>query len=53
MSNKTRNIIKVVAVVMVLLVVMMHMGWLVGFIAPYYRFWLVVIAFGLVLVTGR
>jgi hypothetical protein len=53
MSNKTRNIIKVIAVVIVLVVVMMHMGWLVGFIQPYYRFWLVVIAFGLVLITSR
>ena len=53
MSNKTRSILKGAAVVLVLLAVLMHMGWVVIPAISIYRFWLVVIAFGLLLGASR
>lgn len=53
MSNKTRSIIKGTAVVLVLLMVMMQLGWLVIPAISAYRFWIVVIAFGLLLISSK
>ncbi|WKZ60728.1 MAG: hypothetical protein QY309_04435 [Cyclobacteriaceae bacterium] len=53
MSNKTRNIIKGIAVLLVLLAVMMQMQWVLIPALAVYKFWMVVIAFALVLITSR
>jgi hypothetical protein len=53
MSNKTRSIVKGIAVLLVLLAVMMQMGWVAIPALAAYKFWLVVIAFGMVLITSR
>jgi putative Mn2+ efflux pump MntP len=53
MSNKTRSILKAAAVILVLLAVMMHIGWIsIAFIGAY-KFWMVIIAFGLLLIGSR
>ncbi len=53
MSNRTRSIVKGIAVLLVLLTVMMQMQWVVVPALVAYKFWLVVIAFGLVLVAAK
>jgi hypothetical protein len=53
MSNKTRSILKGIAVVLVLLAVLMHMGTVSIPALAVYRFWIVVISFGVVLITSR
>ena len=53
MSNKTRSVLKGVAVVMVLLAVVMHIGWVIIPAIAVYRFWIVVIAFGLLLISSK
>lgn len=53
MSNKTRNIIKGIAVLFVLLAVMMQMQWVLIPALAVYKFWMVVIAFALTLITSR
>lgn len=53
MSNKTRSILKAIAVILVLLMVMMQVGWIaIPIIAPY-KFWITVIAFGTLLVASK
>ncbi|HEX5169062.1 MAG TPA: hypothetical protein VFW11_07795 [Cyclobacteriaceae bacterium] len=53
MSNKTRSILKAVAVVFVILAVAIRLGWISIPAINVYSFWIVVIAFGVVLITGR
>ncbi len=53
MSNRTRSIVKGIAVLVVLLAVMMQMQWVVIPALVAYKFWMVVIAFGLVLIGSR
>ncbi|MBX2966056.1 MAG: hypothetical protein KF845_07915 [Cyclobacteriaceae bacterium] len=53
MSNKTRNIIKGIAVLLVLLAVMMQMQWVLIPALVAYKFWMVVIAFALTLIASR
>lgn len=53
MSNKTRSVLKGVAVIMVLLAVVMHIGWVMIPAIAVYRFWIVVIAFGVLLITSK
>jgi hypothetical protein len=53
MSNKTRSILKAIAVILVLLAVMMHIGWIAIAVIGAYKFWLVVIAFGLLLIGSK
>lgn len=53
MSNKTRSVIKAIAVILVLLAVLMHLGWLVIPAIAIYKFWIVVIGFGLLLIGGK
>jgi hypothetical protein len=53
MSNKTRSILKAIAVILVLLAVMMQIGWVSIVAISVYKFWLVVIAFGLLLISSK
>ena len=53
MSNKTRSIIKAIAVVLVLVAVLMQLTWLIIPVIYGYKFWLVVIAFGLLLIGSK
>ncbi len=53
MSNKTRSILKAIAVIVVLLCVLMALGWVVIPAISQYKFWLVVIAFGLLLIASK
>jgi hypothetical protein len=53
MSNKTRSILKAIAVILVLLCVMMHVGWVAIAGISIYKFWIVVIAFGLLLIASK
>ena len=53
MSNKTRSVLKIIAVVLVLVAVMTHIGWLAIPYISLYRFWLVVIGFGLLLISSK
>lgn len=53
MSNKTRSILKAIAVILVLLCVMMQLGWVVIPAISVYRFWITVIAFGLLLIGSK
>jgi hypothetical protein len=53
MSNRTRSILKAVAVVLVLLAVVMQLQWVIIPSISIYKFWLVVIAFGLLLISSK
>lgn len=53
MSNKTRSILKTAAVILVILAVMMHQRWVVIPAISPYTFWLVVIAFGVLLISSK
>ncbi len=53
MSNKTRSIIKAVAVILVLLCVIMQFRWVIIPALDPYKFWIVVIAFGTLLITSK
>jgi hypothetical protein len=53
MSNRTRSILKAVAVVVVLLAVVMQLQWVIIPSVSIYKFWLVVIAFGLLLISTK
>lgn len=53
MSNKTRAVLKGIAVVLVLLAVVMQVGWVIIPAISDYKFWFVVIAFGLLLISSK
>jgi hypothetical protein len=53
MSNKTRSLLKVLAVLIVLLAVLMEMQWIIIPMLAAYKLWLVVAAFGLLLISSR
>ena len=53
MSNKTRSILKAIAVILVLLAVLMDLSIVIIPGLVFYKFWIVVIAFGLVLISSR
>jgi len=53
MSNRTRSIIKALAVILVLLAVAMQLQWIIVPALTIYRFWFVVIAFGLLLISSK
>lgn len=53
MSNKTRSILKAIAVILVLLAVLMDLHVIIIPALAYYKFWIVVIAFGLLLISAR
>ncbi len=49
MTNSTRNILRVLSIILVLLMVLMELGLIPD--VEFYRFWLMVIAYGLLLFT--
>lgn len=53
MSNKTRSILKAIAVVLVLLMVVMQIGWVSIPAIAVYKFWIVVVAFGTLLLASK
>lgn len=53
MSNKTRAILKGIAVVLVLLAVLMQLQIVIIPAISVYRFWIVVISFGLLLISNK
>lgn len=53
MSNKTRSVLKVIAVILVLVAVMMNFGWIRIPTLNQYQFWYVVIGFGLLLISSK
>lgn len=53
MSNKTRSVLKGIAVVLVLLAVLMHLGYVNIPSINAWRFWIVVISFGVLLITSK
>jgi len=53
MSNRTRSFLKAAAVVVVLLAVVMQLQWVIIPSVSVYKFWLVVIAFGMLLITSK
>lgn len=53
MSNKTRAILKGIAVVLVLLAVLMQLQIVMIPAIAIYRFWIVVISFGLLLISSK
>ncbi|MEO5980303.1 MAG: hypothetical protein ABIS36_09065 [Chryseolinea sp.] len=53
MSNRTRSIVKAIAVVIVLLVVIMEFRWVIIPAFSPYKVWMVVVAFGMLLVGSK
>jgi hypothetical protein len=53
MSNKTRSILKAIAVILVLLCVLMQLNWVVIPALVVYKFWIVVFSFGLMLIASK
>lgn len=53
MNNKTRSILRVIAVLLVLLAVLMELDIIIIPALSAIKFWMVVIAFGLMLISGR
>jgi hypothetical protein len=53
MSNKTRSILKAIAVVLVLLAVLMQLQIVIVPAVSVYKFWIVVVAFGLLLISSK
>lgn len=53
MSNKTRSILKAIAVILVLLAVLMDLHIVIIPALAYYKFWIVVVAFGLLLISSK
>jgi hypothetical protein len=53
MSNKTRSIIKGIAVIFVLLAVLMQLSWIIIPAVSVYKFWIVVVSFGLLLIASK
>ncbi len=53
MSNKTRSIIKVIAIILVLLSVTIKLHWISIPTINGYIFWMVIMGFGLVLLSSK
>ena len=53
MSNKTRSILKALAVVIVLLAVLMDLSIVIIPVIAVYKFWMVVAAFGIMLISSK
>jgi len=53
MSNKTRSVIKGIAVILVLLAVLMNLNWIIIPAVSVYKFWIVVVSFGLLLIASK
>lgn len=53
MGNKTRSILKAVAVILVLLAVLMQLQVVIIPALAVYKFWIVIVAFGLIMIVSR
>ncbi|MGK7390427.1 MAG: hypothetical protein ACNS60_08750 [Candidatus Cyclobacteriaceae bacterium M2_1C_046] len=53
MSNKTRSMLKFIAVIIVALAVLMQLSIVIIPFLAVYKFWMVVIAFGLLLIASK
>jgi hypothetical protein len=53
MSNKTRSVLKGVAIALVVLAIIMHMSWVIVPLISPYKFWMVVSAFAMLLVVSK
>ena len=53
MSNKTRNILKITAVIIVLLTILMQLNIIAIPAISYYKYWMVVVSFGLLLISSK
>ncbi len=53
MNNKTRSILKAIAVILVLVAIIVHQGWIIIPAVSGYNFWLVVVAFGIMLLVSK
>jgi len=53
MSNRNRSILKAIAVILVLLAVVMQLQVILIPALSLYKFWIVVIAFGLLLIASK
>lgn len=53
MSNKTRSILKAIAVILVLLAVVMKLGYVSIPALVAYTFWMVIVAFALMLIASK
>ncbi len=53
MSNKTRSILKAIAVMFVLLAVLMQLGVVIIPAISVYKFWIVVISFAVLLIASK
>ena len=53
MSNKTRSLLKVLAILLVALAVLMELSFIIIPVLSLYKFWMVVISFGLLLIASR
>jgi hypothetical protein len=53
MSNKTRSVIKAIAVLLVLMSVAMQLRWIIIPSLTSYIFWIVIAAFGLLLISSK
>jgi hypothetical protein len=53
MNNKMRSILKVIAVLLVLMAVLMELGIVIIPALVSIKFWMVVVAFGLMLITTK
>lgn len=53
MNNKVRSVIRGVAVILVLLCIVMQLRWVIIPTVEAYRFWIVVLSFGMILLTSK
>lgn len=53
MSNKTRSVLKIIAIILAALAVLMYMGWVaIPFISGY-KFWMMTAGFVLLLISSK
>ena len=53
MSNRTRSLLKVLAILLVALAILMELSFIIIPVLVGYKFWMVVIGFAVLLITGR
>ena len=53
MNNKTRSVIRAIAIILVVLCVVMQIRWVIIPAIDGYRFWIVVVSFVMILVTSK
>jgi hypothetical protein len=53
MSNKTRSVLKIIAIILAALAVLMYMGWVAIPFISVYKFWMMTAGFVLLLVSSK